>query len=147
MSAVEEKKQERTKAKQQVTTALRRLTRAVDRGVDIDILTVLMVELEKAFDDFCIIDEEYEILVSDEEHAEHEIVNGLDLTAYRANVSEVYTGARNAFVQAKAAKTTSVAQLDLVPHQLMLPPKMEILHHQNKHQFKQQQAQVLVKRR
>ena len=115
MSAVEEKKQERTKAKQQVTTASRRLTRAVDRGVDIDILTVLMVELEKAFDDFCIIDEEYEILVSDEEHAEHEIVNGLDLTAYRANVSEVYTGARNAFVQAKAAKTTSVAQLDLVP--------------------------------
>ena len=115
MSAVEEKKQERTKAKQQVTTASRRLTRAVDRGVDIDILTVLMVELEKAFDDFCIIDEEYEILVSDEEHAEHEIVNGLDLTAYRANVSEVYTGARNAFVQPKAAKTTSVAQLDLVP--------------------------------
>ena len=115
MSAVGEKKQGRTKAKQQVTTASRRLTRAVDRGVDIDILTVLMVELEKAFDDFCIIDEEYEILVSDEEHAEHEIVNGLDLTAYRANVSEVYTGARNAFVQAKAAKTTSVAQLDLVP--------------------------------
>ena len=54
-------------------------------------------------------------MVSDEEHAGHEIVNGLDLTAYRANVSEVYTGARNAFVQAKAAKTTSVAQLDLVP--------------------------------
>ena len=62
-----------------------------------------------------IIDEEYEIVVSDEEHAGHEIVNGLDLTAYRANVSEVYTGARNAFVQPKAAKTTSVAQLDLVP--------------------------------
>ena len=74
-----------------------------------------MVELEKAFDDFGIIDEEYENLVSDEEHAEHKIINILDLTAYRANVSEVYTGARNAFVQAKAAKTTSVAQLDLVP--------------------------------
>lgn len=27
----------------------------------------------------------------------------------------MYTGARNAFVQAKAAKTASVAQLDLVP--------------------------------
>ena len=38
------------------------------------------------------------------EHAEHGIVNGLDLTAYRANVSEVYTGAEKAFVQAKAAK-------------------------------------------
>ena len=85
MNAVEEKKQERTKAKQQVTTA-------VDRGVDNNILTVLMVELEKAFDDFCIIDEEYEILVSDEERAEHEIVNILDLTAYGANVSEVRPG-------------------------------------------------------
>ena len=66
-----------------------------------------MVELEKAFDDFCIIDEEYEILVSDEEHAEHGIVNGLDLTVYQA--TELYTGARNAFVQTKAAKATSVA--------------------------------------
>ena len=65
-----------------------------------------MVELEKAFDVFCTIDEEYESLLSDEEHAEHGIVNGLDLPAYLANVSEVYnyTGARNAFVQAKAAK-------------------------------------------
>ena len=45
------KKQERTKAKQQVTTASHRLTRAVDRGVDIDILTVLMVELEDFYDD------------------------------------------------------------------------------------------------
>ena len=39
---LEEKKQERTKAKQQVTTASRTLTRAVHRGVDIDILTVLI---------------------------------------------------------------------------------------------------------
>ena len=53
MSAAEEKKQERTKARQQVTTASCTLTRAIDRGVVIDILTVLMVELEKAFDDFC----------------------------------------------------------------------------------------------
>ena len=43
-------------------------------------------------------------MVSDEEHAEHGIVNGLDLTAYQANVSEVYAGARNAVVHAKAAK-------------------------------------------
>lgn len=74
-----------------------------------------MVEMEKAFDDSCIIDEECEILVSDEEPAEHGIVNERDLTAYRANVSEMYIGARNAFIQVKAAKTTSVAQLDLVP--------------------------------
>ena len=63
-----------------------------------------MVELEKAFDVFCTIDEEYESLVSDKEHAEYGIVNGLDLTAYRANVGEEYTGSEKAFVQAKAAK-------------------------------------------
>ena len=51
-----------------------------------------MVELEKMYDDFCVIDEEYETLVSNEEHAEHQIVNGLDITAYRANVNEVYRG-------------------------------------------------------
>ena len=34
----------------------------------------LMVELEKVYDDFCVIDEEYETLVSNEEHAEHQIV-------------------------------------------------------------------------
>lgn len=104
------KKQERTKAKQQVPTASRRLTRAVDRSLDIDILTVWMVELEKAFDDSCIIDE-CEILVSDEEPAEHGIFNGLDLTAYRANVSEVYVGARNAFIQVKAAKNNVLFNL------------------------------------
>lgn len=104
-------KQERTKAKQQVTQASRRLTSAVDRNVDIDVLTVLMVELENVHDDFCVIDEEYETLVSNKEHAEHQIVNGLDITAYWANVNEVYNGARNAFMQAKASKTSSVLQL------------------------------------
>ena len=74
MSVVEDKKQERTKAKQHVTKASRRLTGAVDRNADIDVLTALMVELEKVYDDFCVIDEEYETLVSNEEHAEHQIV-------------------------------------------------------------------------
>ena len=55
---------------------------------------------------FCVIDEEYETLVSNEEHAEHQIVNGLDITAYRANVNEAYTGARDAF---EASKTSSVS--------------------------------------
>ena len=74
MSVVEDKKQERTKAKQQVTKASRRLTGVVDRNADIDVLTALMVKLEKVYDDFCVIDEEYETLVSNEEHAEHQIV-------------------------------------------------------------------------
>ena len=72
----------------------------------------MMVKLEKVYDD---LDEEYETLVSNEEHAEHRIVNGLDITAYRANVNEVYTGARNAFVQVKISKTSSVAQPGLIP--------------------------------
>ena len=97
MSVVEDKKQERSKGKQQVTKASRRLTGAVDRNSDI--------ELEKVYDDFCVVDEEYKTLVLNEEFAEHQIVNGLDITAYQANVNEVYTGARNAFMQAKATKT------------------------------------------
>ncbi|KAL9977851.1 hypothetical protein ACROYT_G015305 [Oculina patagonica] len=39
--------------------------------------------------------EEYETLVSEEDNAEHMIINGLDITAYRANVKEAYKGARN----------------------------------------------------
>ena len=74
MSVVEDKKQEWTKAKQQVTEASRRLTGVADRNADIDVLTALMVKLEKVYDDFCVIDEEYETLVSNEEHAEHQIV-------------------------------------------------------------------------
>ena len=114
MSAVEDKKQERTKAKQQVNKASRRLTGAVERKAD-DVLTAMMVELEKVYDDFCVVDEEYETLVSNEEYEEHRIVNGLDITAYRANVNEVYTGAKNAFVQAKASKASSEAQPGLIP--------------------------------
>ena len=115
MSVVEEKKQERTKAKLQVTKASRRLTGAVERKADVDVLTVLMVELEKVFDDFCVIDEEYETLVSEEEHADHQVVNGLDIIAYRANVKEAYTVARNAFMQAKAPKTSNVVHPGSVP--------------------------------
>ena len=70
----------------------------MERGISTDILTVLLVELEKAFADFCTADEEYEILVFEEENAEHQVVNNMGLTAYRKmTVREVYTGARNAF--------------------------------------------------
>jgi len=68
-----------------------------------------MVELEKVYDDFCMIDEEYETLVSSEEHAEYQIVNGRDITAYRANVNKAYIGVRNAYMQVKASKTSSVS--------------------------------------
>lgn len=115
MSAVEEKKSERTKAKQQVTKASRRLLNAVDRGVDIDIVTALMVELEKAYDDFCTVNEEYEILVLEDEHTEHRIVNGLDLCAYKENVNRGYEDARNAFAHVKVHHMSSVSASDLLP--------------------------------
>lgn len=110
-----QKKQDRTKAKLQVTKASRRLTGAVERKADLDVLTVLMVELEKVYNDFCMLDEKYETLVSEEKHANHQIVNGSDVSAYRANIKEAYTGARNALTQAKASKTSTVAQLGSVP--------------------------------
>ena len=47
MSIVEDKKQERIKAKQQVTKASKRLTGAVERNADVDVLTAMMVELRK----------------------------------------------------------------------------------------------------
>lgn len=117
MNVVEEKKQERPNAKLQVTKASRRLTGAVERKADVDVLTLLMVELEKVYDDFCVIDEEYEILVSEEDHADHQVVNGLDIIAYRANVKEAYTVARNAFMQDKAPKTSNVVQ----PGSVLMP--------------------------
>ena len=43
------------------------------------------------------IDGEYETPVSNEEHAEHQIVNGLDITAYRAYVNEAYAGGQRCF--------------------------------------------------
>lgn len=134
MSVVEEKKQERTKAKLQVTKASRRLTGAVERKADVDVLTVLMVELEKVFDDFCVIDEEYETLVSEEEHADHQVVNGLDIIAYRANVKEAYTVARNAFMQAKAPKTSNVVHPGSVPTPAapLHIQQNKVLHYQHK---------------
>ena len=64
---------------------------------------------------FCVIDEECETLVSEEEHADHQVVNGLDIIAYRANIKEAYTVARNAFMQANAPKTSNVVQPGSVP--------------------------------
>ena len=43
MSAVEHKKQERSRAKQQVTKASRRITGAVERKADVDVLTTMMI--------------------------------------------------------------------------------------------------------
>ncbi|CAB3997606.1 Hypothetical predicted protein, partial [Paramuricea clavata] len=61
-------------ARRLVTVAARRLIGTYNRECEYDILKDSMFELEKVFDDF-VINEEYELIVSDEKYAEHRVVN------------------------------------------------------------------------
>ena len=108
MSGVEEKKQERNKAKHLVTKASWRLTGAVSKDEDIDILRALMLELENTFDEFCDLNEEYETLVLGEENAQHRVVNGEHIPTYRENVHKTYKEARNTFIVSKEASQQAV---------------------------------------
>ena len=117
---IQEKKQERSKAKTSVTLAARRLIGAANRDVDYEILKSLMTELEKGYDDFCCMNEEFEHLVLEEENVELRIVNGEDIMQYRNNVQRSYEEARDVFVQLKAqneeinrSKTSGPARLAL----------------------------------
>ena len=73
--SVEDKKMERSKAKMAVTVASRHLIGAVNRESEYNILKNLMIDLEKAYDDFCNVNEEFEIIVCEEKYAEHCLVN------------------------------------------------------------------------
>ncbi|CAB3984059.1 Hypothetical predicted protein [Paramuricea clavata] len=84
-----------------VTVAARRLIGAYNRDCEYDILKDSMFELEKVFDDFCVINEEYELIVSDEKYAEHRVVNGEVIMTYRDNVKRCYEEARSVFVSVK----------------------------------------------
>ena len=77
-----EVKQRRSRAKQEVTTTARRLKNLLNREVDLEALNDLFLDLELAYDNFCEINEEFEVLVSSEEFAEHRVVNGKDLKEY-----------------------------------------------------------------
>lgn len=92
-----------------------------------------MVELEKVYDAFWVIDEEYETVVSEKEHADHQIVNGLDVSAFRANAKEVYTGARRCQVWLSRVQ---------FPH-LLIPQHIhqnKVLHYQYKELLRQKQC-------
>ena len=67
---IQEKKQERSKAKTSVTLAARRLIGAANRDAEYEILKTLMTELEKGYDDFCCVNEEFEHLVLEKEYVE-----------------------------------------------------------------------------
>ena len=106
--SVHEKKQERTKAKTAIKLGARRLISAVNREVDFESLTDLMLEIEKSYDEFFIINEEFESLVAKEENKEHSIVNqhhlellvnGEDLVTYRENVKKSFVEAQEVFLK------------------------------------------------
>ena len=77
-----------------MSTQARRLIGAANRDVEYEILKSLMTELEKGYDDFCCVNEEFEHLVLKEGNVELRIVNGEDITQYRNNVQRSYEEAR-----------------------------------------------------
>ena len=126
--SVEEKKRERSKAKQQVTTASRKLTSAVSREESFETLKALMIELDNNYDTFCEINEEYETIVLDHEKEKHRVVNGEDIPTYRANVMKSYEEARNIFVQAKTNfHQVTEAQTYLVERSMMQTQASSVL--------------------
>ncbi len=115
MDDVEARKQERSKSKMAVTLTARRLISATHRDADFEVIKALIVELEKAYDDFCVVSEEYELLVSDEKFSEHRVVNGDDLTTYNSNVKQICEEARNVYGIIKADNEKSKQNLAMAP--------------------------------
>ena len=97
--SVLEKKQERTKAKTAIKLAARRLISAANREAEFDSLKSLMTELEKSYDDFLVVNEEFESLVTMEGNNEHSTVNGEDVVTYRENVKKSYMEAQEVFLK------------------------------------------------
>ena len=101
MASVDEIKLGRSKAKTAVTTAARRLHGASHRRSDKDVLKDLMLELERAFGDFCSISEEYEAVVMESGLEAHRKVNGEDLHTYRESVTQTYDAAKDEYQRAR----------------------------------------------
>ena len=73
------------------------------------------VELEKVYNDFCVINEEDELLVSNEKFIEYRVVNGDDLKSYNANVKQTYEEARDVYTQLKCENDKSKQNLTMAP--------------------------------
>jgi hypothetical protein len=84
------------------------------------VLKSLIIELEKAYDDFCVENEEFELLVLKEENSEHRIVNGEDVSEYRDNVKQCYNEAREVFLEQKAAEQEISKNLAVEPARVAL---------------------------
>ena len=115
MADIEGKKRTRSAAKRAVTTAARKLTFTISCDGDMDTLKDLMLELERAYDEFCIQNEEFEELVIEEGNAQHRVVNGEDISTYRMNVNRAYHEAKKEFLEVKATNhLKSIINRDIV---------------------------------
>ena len=103
-----------------VTVASRRLIGAVNRESEYDILKNLMIDLEKAYDDFCNVNEEFEIIVCEEKYAEHRLVNGEDIKTYRDGVYNTYQDARKLYVYAKRENEENIRKRTAEPVKVAL---------------------------
>ena len=115
MEKVIELKQQRSKAKQAVTTAMRRLTRGLSREEDLENLNGMFLELEEAYDEFCVINDEYEVAVTPEEFAEHRVVNGMSVREYESAMKQVYDDASLNFTQFKTAGLQEQKEMKVFP--------------------------------
>ena len=106
-------KQYKSKGKKEVTLKLLLrlhpdvlLIQSANRKVEFGVLKDLMDALEKMYDEFWSVNEEFEELVSQEEYAEHPTVNGGNVTEYRRHVQRSYEDPRDQFLQLKASNET-----------------------------------------
>ena len=126
-----EKKQDRTKAKTAIRLAARRVINAANREVEFVLLTNLMVELEKFYDDFLIVNEEFESLVAIEEDKDHRVVNGEDLSTYSENVKKTFMEAQDVFLKRKnearsKSKAVETARVTLKLEVMSLPDVIKV---------------------
>ena len=126
--SVEDKKIERSKAKMAVTVASRRLIGAVNRENEYEILKTLMIDLEKAYDDFCSVNEEFEIMVCQDKYAEHRVVNGEDIKTYKDGVYHCYQDARKVYVYVKRETEESYRKRTADPIKVALKNDIRRIH-------------------
>ena len=96
MAPIDDIREERTRVKHRVTIAAKRLRAAIERNADQACITTFMTELERAYCDFEISNDDYHeclcVLALDEDVNidEYSIVNGMNMKEYEASVFETY---------------------------------------------------------
>ncbi|KAK6191007.1 hypothetical protein SNE40_002757 [Patella caerulea] len=114
---VENLTQARSKSKQAVTISAKRLLTSVERNSGLEFISSLVRNLEKTFDGFSDIDDQYTLLTEDDKYAEHITVNGENLADYRNNVFAIFEEAKAKYLNFKAEQSTKPIRL-LFSHQV-----------------------------